>query len=68
MRKFKVILSALLSLLLSFNAFAVEIEYNNPNDPNEPTVYASTPMKDSDYSYGYRWIWLNDDLCADSGK
>lgn len=64
MRKFTVILSALLSLLLSFNTFAVEIEYNNPKDPNEPTVYASTPMKDSDYSYGYRWIWLNDDLCV----
>lgn len=45
MRKFAILLSALISLLLSFNAFALEIEYNNPNNPNEPTVYASTPAK-----------------------
>lgn len=64
MRKFAILLSALISLLLSFNAFALEIEYNNPNNPNEPTVYASTPAKDSNYSYGYRWTWLHNDLCV----
>jgi hypothetical protein len=64
MRKFAILLSVLISLLLSFNALALEVEYNNPNDPNEPTVYASTPAKDSNYAYRYRWTWLHNDLCV----
>ena len=37
MKKISILIATLLSLVFTFNVFAMEIEYNNPNDPNEPT-------------------------------
>lgn len=48
----------LLAMAFSFNAYAMSQSF----DSYEPTT--PTPSVDQGYQYGYRWTWLNDNLCV----
>lgn len=58
MKKTTICLAVLLSLFLSFNAYAMK-NYEH----GWPDIAIPSPSKDSDFQYGYRWTWLDDDLC-----
>lgn len=48
MKKISILIATLLSLVFTFNVFAMEIEYNNPNDPNEPTLIIPNPTNEKE--------------------
>lgn len=56
MRKFFTI-TVVISLLFSFNGFAM---INNEYTPNNP----ATEKKNEDRSLDFRWVWLNDNECV----
>lgn len=53
------ILTVLLSILLSFNCFAMD---NGKSSSNRPTP--ESEEKHQDRSLDYRWTWINDEKCA----
>lgn len=61
----KIILTlvAALSLIFSFDVFAMQGISNKSYDSENYGFEIPTPSKDSDYQFRYRWTWLNDDLC-----
>ena len=64
MKKISILIATLLSLVFTFNVFAMEIEYNNPNDPNEPTLIIPNPTnekRNADRTLDYKWTWISDE-------
>lgn len=67
MKKISILIVALLSLVFTFNVFAMEIEYNNPNDSNEPTLIIPNPKNEkinADRTLDYKWTWISDEIVA----
>lgn len=64
MRQLKTIpiLVMLLSLLFSFNIFAMNKINDNYNDP--APAQPKNELKNEDRSLDFRWTWINDELCV----